>query len=191
MIEDNNFCDICKKRANSNTKHLCKNCERLLYKEYIKRDFLSNKYIFDIEKVLEKLEDTNKFFDPNKNYSTRELCTKKEKILFDLITFKLNNRYIILPQVNLQTIIQTNSIKRNDELYRNIDFCIFEKSTLKPVLAIELNGDDHSKYYKKKRDESVKKILLCAGLPLLTLKNDDLYTKTVDELYTKIKNYLD
>ena len=190
MIEDNIFCDICRKRANSNTRHLCQNCERLLYKEYIKLDNKSNRYIFNTDRVLEKLEDTNKFFDPKKNYSTRELCTKNEKILFDLITFKLNNKYIILPQVNLQTIIQTDSMKRNDELYRNIDFCIFEKTTLKPVLAIELNGDDHYKYYKIKRDESVKKILFKAGLPLLTLKNDELYQKTVDEIFKIVSIYL-
>lgn len=189
-MEKDDYCDICRKRANSYTKKLCKNCERLFHKNYIIFNAKLNKYTFNNQKVLEKLEDSNKFFDPNKNYTLKELCTKNEKILFNLITFKLNDKYIILPQVNLQTIIQTDSMKRNDELYRNIDFCIFDKATLRPVLAIELNGDDHYKYYKIKRDESVKKILFKAGLPLLTLKNDELYQKTVDEIFKIIGAYL-
>lgn len=189
-MKKNNYCDICRKIANSNTKQLCKNCEHLLHKNYISFNTKLNKYTFNSQKVLEKLEDTNKFFDSNKNYIIKELCTKNEKILFDLITFKLNDQYIILPQVNLQTIIQTDTMKRNDELYRNIDFCIFEKATLKPVLAIELNGNDHYKYYKIKRDESVKKILNKAGLPLLTLQNEELYKKSVDEIFKIVITHL-
>lgn len=85
---------------------------------------------------------------------------------------------IIIPQINLSEIIEKKGNKYHNELYRNIDFGIFSKS-YDILLLIELNDHSHENYYRKKRDNKVKKICLSAGIKLITFytykTNEDNY----------------
>jgi len=87
---------------------------------------------------------------------------------------KLN--YKVIPQINLGTIVKkiSNSKYRN-ELYRNIDFAIFDENW-NILLLIELNDESHNKKSRIDRDLKVKKICNDAGINLIKF-----YTKYPNE----------
>ena len=83
----------------------------------------------------------------------------------------------IVPQVNLASIIEKKSDSRfNTELFRNIDYGIFNSDYSKILLLIELNDESHNNYNRKKRDIKVYNICLKAGIRLITF-----YTKYSNE----------
>ena len=83
----------------------------------------------------------------------------------------------IVPQVNLAAVINKASDNRfNTELFRNIDFGIFNADYSKLLLLIELNDESHNNYHRKKRDIKVRDICNKAGIKLITF-----YTKYSNE----------
>lgn len=98
--------------------------------------------------------------------------TTTEKMFYNNFCEILKNTdYIVIPQVNLATIIDkvsnNNDIWRS-ELFHNIDFCIFNKDTFLPVLLIEINDNRHYSDWKvRKRDEKVENICKEVNLPFI------------------------
>lgn len=174
----NNYCAFCGEY--SYQYELCKNCYELSINEEIIKDENG-----DWERNIIKGNE-NKFYCENKIYSKKPLITEEiESKFYSFVKQNLDENFIIIPQVNLQTIITTNNYTRNDELFRNVDFCIFTKNELIPLLCIELNGKQHyyNEYYKQ-RDISVKKILENAYIKLITFKNEEIILN--DSLMEKI-----
>ena len=105
--------------------------------------------------------------------TSKEIIYYKNKILSDNeIAFfnkfkELNGKYIIIPQVNLASIIEKHGGKYHSELFRNIDFGIFDIN-YNLLLLIELNDKSHTNIKRKDRDLKVKKILSDCQIPLLT-----------------------
>lgn len=136
-----------------------------------------------------------KFYDPTKIYTLKsDLLGKYEMLFFNAIRKKLSRKYIIIPQVNLQTIIDTDTSTRNDELFRNIDFMIYYANKFRPFLAIEINGKQHyTNDYWIERDKSVKSILSDVKLPLLTIDVEDIKKtdkKHIQKLVLQVIKYL-
>lgn len=136
-----------------------------------------------------------KFYDENKEYILKqEILNKFEMRFYNIVRQALKLKYTIIPQVNLQSIISTNTNTRNDELYRNVDFALFHSKSFVPFLIIELNGQQHytNEYYIE-RDKSVKSILDRVQLPLLTIDIKDIKKMSDYEIYNlmrKVINYL-
>lgn len=80
----------------------------------------------------------------------------------------LESEYRIIPQINLATIIKKNNGRYINELFKNIDFAIFDKELKNVLLLIELNDSSHNKTNRKDRDLRVKKICNDAGIKLIT-----------------------
>lgn len=133
--------------------------------------------------------DSNNFYDPNKKYFAKQsFLNDYEKVLFNILEEKLNKKYIVFPQINLQSIIETNTKSRNNELYRNIDFGIFDRNNLCPILMIELNGKIHKDdEYTITRDISIRNILNDAGIKLITITSEDLRKMNTFEIFKKIQ----
>lgn len=114
------------------------------------------------------------------------LITNSEKAYLTAIKNCLPDGYFVQPQVNLASIITKNSdAKYQNELYRNIDACIFDMS-YKPIVLIEINDVSHNDYYRKNRDIKVKNICEEAGIKIITFwtkygVNQDYISKTVNE----------
>ena len=130
-------------------------------------------------------------FKKNKNISIDKVQTEKRYIEKNIMTKceiefynkikELENEYIIHPQINLATIVKKISTDRYaNELFRNIDFAIFDKNYNKLLLLIELNDKTHNNYKRKDRDLKVKKICNDINVKLITF-----YTK-----YPNEKNYV-
>ena len=78
---------------------------------------------------------------------------------------------------NLASVIEKVSTSRfNTELFRNIDFGIFNADYSKLLLLIELNDESHNNSHRKKRDIKVHDICDKAGIKIITF-----YTKYSNE----------
>ena len=67
--------------------------------------------------------------------------------------------------MNLASVIHKENTKYRTELFRNIDFGIFNKD-FELLLLIELNDKSHIQRNRKIRDRKVKNILKECNIPL-------------------------
>lgn len=97
------------------------------------------------------------------------LITQTEKPYFETIKKIVEPQYIIQTQINLASIIDKKSPdKFRNELFRNIDFGIFDQN-YKPLLLIEINDESHMTNSRRERDQKVQSICKDAGIPIVTL----------------------
>jgi hypothetical protein len=137
-----------------------------------------------LDKILEKKpERKNHEYD----YKPKPLMTKTELIFYDKIKTLESKNLHVLPQINLATIIsKEGDYTYQTELYRNIDFAIFDE-LYKPILLVELNDKSHERKDRKERDKKVKEICSKAGIEIVTVdtKNPDInIVKSRLETYT-------
>ena len=98
------------------------------------------------------------------------LMTMKERELFSILDQCVPTGYYIFPQVHIASILEVKKGEPKWQTYFNkiisksVDFVIFDKVNISPVLAIEL--DDHSHTYEKRmiRDQFVNKAFLSLNL---------------------------
>ena len=108
--------------------------------------------------------------DVVKTYTYQKKClmTPIEKQFFAAIKDRVGENYIVLPQVNLATVIKKQGdFKFQNELYRNIDFGIFDRD-YNILLLIEINDESHNDYSRRERDSKIKNLIASAGIPLVT-----------------------
>lgn len=165
---------------------LCNECYHLAQQEDIIKNE-QNKWVKNVRK-----NNKYKFYDENKKYYLKEnILNDHEMRFFDIIRSTIKSKYLIQPQINLQSIIETDSNKRNDELFRNIDFALFYAEEYKPFLMIELNGKQHyNNEYWKERDKSIKAILNDVKIPLLTIDIQDLKEMEDNQIYNLMKKVI-
>jgi len=140
---------------------------------------MTNKNRKSIAQTLKKTEEinteeqTNKDNNINKNqYKKKNFLTYTEKNFLSMLYELKKYDLIIVPQVNLATIIQkTGEFQYQNELYRNIDFGIFDKN-YNILLLIELNDKTHQQYKRRERDIKVKEIIKQANIKLITFYTD-------------------
>lgn len=127
----------------------------------------------------------------NKRYESKSLLTNYEKYFYDTISNEFSNMYYIMPQVNLASIV--NKFKDfptqyQNELYRNIDIGIFDKTSMTPLLLIEINDKTHNNKNRIERDNKVKKICNVANIPLITFYSN--YPNKKEYIIKRIKETL-
>jgi len=103
------------------------------------------------------------------------LLTDAENFFYEKLKDIFEDKYIILPQIHLLTIIKKNYFSKNKDLNRIVDYGIFNDN-YKPLALIELNGDSHYEHDRLIRDEQVSNICLEAGIPLITFWLDEKYS---------------
>lgn len=99
---------------------------------------------------------------------------------------------VCFPQVNLATIIQkTGNYRYMTELFRNIDFGLFDMYTTEPKIAIELNDSTHFQKDRIDRDKKVSEILQSANIPLITLYTKETNTvESIKEIIERAKELI-
>lgn len=118
------------------------------------------------------------------NYVPKRFLSNNEyNFLTKFIDLENELHVHIVPQVNLASVITKISDSRfNTELFRNIDFGIFNADYSKLLLLIELNDESHNTYHRKKRDIKVHDICNKAGIKLITFyskySNEKEYVKS-------------
>ena len=105
--------------------------------------------------------------------------TSPEKDLFVILQqANIKGNFLIFPQLHLSTLLvvkdETNDLQGKfdwlNKLY--VDFVLFDKETLDPLLVIELNDSTHFWGSRKARDQFVKKALEENRIPLLTIEKN-------------------
>ena len=114
--------------------------------------------------------------------------TNAERDIYDKIKC-LEPEYKVIPQVNLTSIIsKENNNKYYTDLFRNIDFAIFDANLQDVLLLIELNDETHNLKKRKRRDVKIKKICNAAGIPLLFFYTK--YPNEKDYVINRIRNVI-
>jgi hypothetical protein len=104
--------------------------------------------------------------------SKKQIMTNAEKVFYDKLLATLGNDHYIVPQAHLSMFIDHKIKGQNWKGAfsvingKSVDFLIVEKTTQKPVLAIELDDYTHARPDRVKRDAVVVEILNRAGVPL-------------------------
>ncbi len=116
-------------------------------------------------------ENNYKYYNYSKNYNNiiykkRKFLTNTELEFYKMIK-ELEPEYNVIPQVNLNTVIRKINSNNRLNLFRNIDFGIFDKDFKEILLLIELNDKTHDLPERKRRDYSVKEICKKANIKLL------------------------
>ena len=123
-----------------------------------------------------------------------------ERHFFEGLQQIIPAEYIVFPQIVLSNIVQVTSKRKEFWTYQNkinrktIDFVIFEKQYLKPVIAIEYDGKTHNRSDRQERDDFVNKVLSSAGIKSLHIKhqkniNFEEVENKINELLTPTENY--
>ncbi len=114
--------------------------------------------------------------------------TNNERLFYNKIKC-LEPEYKIIPQVSLASIIsKENNNKYYTDLFRNIDFAIFDTNLQDVLLLIELNDGTHKLKKRKNRDAKIKKICNAAGIPLLFFYTK--YPNEKDYVINRIRNII-
>ncbi|MBN1971030.1 MAG: DUF2726 domain-containing protein [Candidatus Delongbacteria bacterium] len=98
------------------------------------------------------------------------LLNDSERKFFENLQQIIPPGYIVFPQVSLKSIVKVRSSKQEFQSYHNkiskkvIDFVIFEKQFLKPVVAIEYDGKTHSITDRQDRDNFVNNVFETVGM---------------------------
>ncbi len=127
---------------------------RLIYIASIRKK--QNKMIWKAKESSdnEKDDEAEKFW-----YEKKIILTATEKKFYYMIKKIIGEDYIIWPQINLATIIEKKGdFKYQNELYRNIDFGIFDKENLELLLLIEINDQNHNLKEIQIRDKKVRNL---------------------------------
>ncbi len=106
---------------------------------------------------IDSYQKTNNY-DNEYYYVPKKFLTSAEITFYNKMHKIQELGYIIIPQVNLASIVEKHRSRYRNELFRNIDFGIFDKN-FNLLLLIELNDSTHQKINRRDRDLKVKKIL--------------------------------
>ena len=145
-------------------------------------------YFYKLKK--KKISDERHVIHFDNIYSKRDFMTKFERYFYNIFVELEEELDIkVHPQVNLATIVKKEVNNRYiSELFRNIDFAIFDKDYKDLLLLIEINDSTH--YTKKRivRDIKVEKILKQADIKLMKFYSN--YPNKKDYVKNRIKQEL-
>lgn len=137
--------------------------------------------IFIIRSIYDRY--TNRAVNTGKLPFIKKINTlsESEKVFFrfleNLSTIKDN--YYIFPQLSISKLVTLPiNLKRNYALInkidrKSVDFVLFDKNTLNPIIAIELDGASHNAIDRQERDEFVDKVFESAGVRLVHINRND------------------
>jgi hypothetical protein len=122
------------------------------------------------------------------------VLTRAEGRFFERLTGVVGEKFIIIPQAHLSTFLDHKLKGQNWKGAfssingKSVDFLLVEKTTLKPVMAIELDDWSHKREDRIARDEKVKGILDSVGIVLARFDNPDISGQAiVDTVYRLVQ----
>ncbi|HAT68294.1 MAG: hypothetical protein A2481_04540 [Candidatus Yonathbacteria bacterium RIFOXYC2_FULL_47_9] len=115
------------------------------------------------------------------------LLTRAEREFFSVLERAVAGQYYIFPQLALDKIVMLEgkgSLKggyRNKIDQKSVDFALFDKQSISPVLIIELDDYTHQRPERQIRDGFVDRVLDHCNIPILHItsvpKEEELRTQ--------------
>jgi hypothetical protein len=126
---------------------------------------------------------------PRVEYTPKKsIMTNCEKAYYKAIKEIIGSEYILQPQINLASVIEKTSNERyQNELFRNVDFGVFDHD-FRLIVLIEINDQTHIQMDRKIRDAKVHSICEEAGIPLVTFWTQ--YGVNVQYMKERLSQYL-
>ncbi len=130
--------------------------------------------VFLTERLKEKTEKKEHEYLPY--VKNTYLMTKAEHEFFKVLQEVVQDKYYIIPQVQLSKIVRVNKYEKFKYKYNNmidrksVDFVLFEKETFSPYLVIELDEESHQLPKREDRDHFVNAIMAKIGLRIEHIK---------------------
>jgi len=110
------------------------------------------------------------------------LMSKAERSFFGVLEQVTDSsKYYIFPQVSLNNLVIVEKGTGSYQTYHNkvdrksVDFVLFDRNAVSPVLAVELDDASHDREDRQERDAFVDRVLAKAGLPLLHVRAQAAY----------------
>jgi predicted RNA-binding Zn-ribbon protein involved in translation (DUF1610 family) len=122
-----------------------------------------------------------------------DFLSPAELSYYKVLTSVLGPKATLFSKVSLSDII---FVAKTDQFMsyfnrisrRHVDFLLCESSTLKPVLAIELDDASHNRPDRRERDRFLDEVLRAADLALLRVSPKMQYTR--EEVISQLKPFL-
>lgn len=111
------------------------------------------------------------------------VMSNAEHRFFDKLQKAVGERYYIFPQVHLSAVLDHKV--PNGQYWKaafkhvnskSVDYVLCDKSSLSPIVAIELDDWSHGRNDRKERDIEVERIFEGAGLPLVRFEGSRAYS---------------
>lgn len=127
----------------------------------------------------------------------RYFVSDAEAEFFRVLKRVVGDRGHVLAQVSLRQLVwfpgnnQSNpgrSSWQNKVAAKSLDFVVCDPSTLRPLVAIELDEPSHARPQRQTRDDEVETVLKAAGLELLHVLTSRTYSTR--ELDAALQPYL-
>jgi hypothetical protein len=124
------------------------------------------------------------------------LMTNAENEFFNMLMDAIGARYFVFPQVHLSAILDHNVKGQNWKAAfrsingKSVDYVICDKTSRKPLIAIELDDYTHNAEDRKQRDIEVERILGEARIHLLrftnykTISRDEIRRQIAETLFS-------
>lgn len=144
----------------------------------------TNDKLLKTEDELFQLANKDDFFIKKNSYIRGD-----ELLFYTKLQAIVGDNYFLFPQVHLSELVDVrNNVRDHDNLYhllgnRSVDYVIFNKPEMKPLLAIELNGESHLMMNRKNRDKTVGSLLEKVGIKFLPVDKNNY---NLEELKAKI-----
>ena len=117
-----------------------------------------------------------------KNYRKKlRYMSPAEQSFLRMLRIIVGPRYEVCPQAPLVSVVEKVNGAFRNELFRVIDYVIFDIATAEPKLLVELNDASHNRSDRAERDRKVAEICDDAGIPLVAFTN----AEAADEGYVK------
>lgn len=120
----------------------------------------------------------NDFSSTNKPYKLRQSILTATELAFYHALCEALPHYAICPQVRMADIVTPTTRSYRDlnrVANKHVDFVICDRSTLRPIVAIELDDRSHARTDRQERDTFVNNVYLSVGLPIIRVKPQPKY----------------
>lgn len=111
------------------------------------------------------------------------LMTPVENEFFHTLTEVAGDRYYVFPQIHLSALFTNKTVGKYYKLgfqrinRWSVDYVLCDKTTLKPVYAVELDDPSHSKSSRQLRDAAVEQLFKDMNMPLIRFRDYRSLTK--------------
>ncbi len=137
--------------------------------------------VFGIKLVADLLEKRPVDTDKLPFIKNNDSLTNSEKYFFRFLENLpiVKDNYYIFPQLSLSKLVTLpDNLKRSWSLInkidrKSVDFVLFDRASLKPILAIELDGASHNSLDRQERDDFVDQVFKTARVPLVHIRRND------------------
>lgn len=122
------------------------------------------------------------------------LLTRAEREFFGVLERAVAGQYYIFPQLALDKIVMLEgkgSLKggyRNKIDQKSVDFALFSKQDISPILVIELDDYTHKRPDRQTRDGFVDRVLNHCGVPILHITSIPKEEKLRAQIAEVVKN---